>query len=92
MVEFHVTPHPSEAQALQGAEPGRVMYSIGAEARAGSSGPVCRFSSAWRWTSREAWRATDASAKGPSSSCYIRCRQRFGGRAHNPLQRPRGKS
>ena len=35
MVQFHVTPSPSEAQALQGQNQARVMYSVGAEAGAG---------------------------------------------------------
>jgi Ca-activated chloride channel family protein len=38
MVKFHVTPHPSEAQVLQGQNQSRVMYTIGAEAGGDSGG------------------------------------------------------
>lgn len=38
MVQFHVSPHPAEAQVLQGQNQARVMYSIGAEAGGTNSG------------------------------------------------------
>jgi uncharacterized protein YegL len=40
MVQFRVTPHPSEAQALQGQSHARVMYSIGATAGGGGGSSV----------------------------------------------------
>ncbi len=39
MVKFRVTPHPAEAQVLQGQNMARVMYDVGADASAGPSGP-----------------------------------------------------
>src|SRR5438552_17226992 len=36
MVKFNVTPHPGEAQVLQGQNLARVLYSIGAEGGGGS--------------------------------------------------------
>src|SRR5205085_2551938 len=39
MVQFHVTPHPSEAQVLQGQSQARVMYSVGVEGGTGGGEP-----------------------------------------------------
>src|ERR1041385_7198130 len=40
MVQFSVTPHPSEAQVLQGQSQARVMYNIGAQAGGGGGQAV----------------------------------------------------
>lgn len=39
MVKFRVTPHPAEAQVLQGQNLARTMYDIGADETAGAGGP-----------------------------------------------------